>query len=111
MKEREQGRLFHQDSFREIVGLMAVTAFFVSNLDQSSWELTRFHGFGRAKVKHWHQQQECDLSYSVQITDDSTIHLTSPQTTDNPDHQLAAGTTSSTWEQETAVNYTLTFLK
>ena len=90
---------------------MAVTAFFVSNLGQSSWELTRFHGFGRAKVKHWHQQQECDLSYSVQITDDSTIHLTSPQTTENPDHQLAAGTTSSTWEQETAVNYTLTFLK
>lgn len=41
---------------------MVVIAFFVSNLGQSSWELTRFHGFGRAKVKHRHQQQECDLS-------------------------------------------------
>ena len=50
-------------------------------------------------------------SASLQITDDSTNHLASPPTTDNPGHQPAGGATSPTWELERGGNYKRKLLK
>lgn len=109
------GKAASSGLIRESAGLVAATACPVSTWARSPrrWPgrpgvpTMRFHGFGTAKCDNGNSNRSAVwvMSESLWTTDDDTIQLISPPTTDPPDNQPAAGTASSTCEQEREVNY------